>query len=938
MRVWVAAAVLFAAARAATAQTTLGNIVLSAQFDDRGLAAIVDADTGTYRFVHDDFALVIDGKSHDSRSLQAPAHTASRDRATYTWAAGAFSIDVIYEVRPDWRFVSNQLAIRSPGAANHRVDEVIVFRAEVVPRIEDVFVPKSARPSLGTGDYGGFVRFDGRGLLAAVQNPFLEFSRDGQAFSIRYRPRVEWRSADRSFLSDRGLLAPYRSSGRRIGAAMLPEWKIASVDSADGADQAEIDAFTHAVRAFLLHPPTRPLNLFVGWCANDYQIDVGTADGRVEYKRLIDRAAELGAEYVLYAPSNSDVSRREASVDDWRWEHVLWLGLGQRMRTGQWDPVRDPIPASIREMLDYAAVKHVKLLAYVYPVLPFAGDPSWLVTDRGRPYASLGNRSWQDRLINLLVAFRDRTGIGGYSFDHTFLTYPGTSSYAQWSGWRRIVEELRRRVPDIVVDGRQAFHLYGPWSWLAGSYPHPTFNDEQPESFVPFPDLHFDRVSADRERYTAYRYRNYEFAPSEIVPGFITHQTPRLDASGAMPSVRTTDRGVVLTPFRVRDWDALGWRYSLLSSIAVGGWNNVINMIPARDVEEYRAFSDDDQRWFRRWIEWADRNKQYLRETRTILGPPRIGKVDGTSAIVGERGYLFLFNPNARGLTAEFSLDPSIGLRDHFAPVLIRELYPLDGRLIGKPGSGVWTAGDRVSIPMDGQSAVVLELAPADSLTRPLLFGVPGTATADDDGMVRVTGVRGEVGTSADIFVMFPDGRSATTLHVNGQSASFSQTPAGLLATVRFAGTDFRHAQQIGGVDASFNGGIFSAAIAIPAWVFDQLRTRSRSAGIHWTAEDRQTTWLAPERLLLYVPIAEADDDRLDARLTIDGRLVPLQRAYTAVRPAKSTFTGFYADVSNLSADIPHQIEVRLPALRPGQFQGVFLDNIEPLYTDQLRR
>ena len=49
------------------------------------------------------------------------------------------------------------------------------------------------------------------------------------------------------------------------------------------------------------------------------------------------------------------------------------------------------------------------------------------------------------------------------------------------------MEELRRQAPDVVIDGRQAYHMYGPWSWLAGSYPHPTYADEQPESFIPFP-------------------------------------------------------------------------------------------------------------------------------------------------------------------------------------------------------------------------------------------------------------------------------------------------------------------------------------------------------------------------------------------------------------------------------------------------------------------
>jgi len=50
----------------------------------------------------------------------------------------------------------------------------------------------------------------------------------------------------------------------------------------------------------------------------------------------------------------------------------------------------------------------------------------------------------------------------------------------------------------------------------------------------------------------------------------------------------------------------------------------------------------------------------------------------------------------------------------------------------------------------------------------------------------------------------------------------------------------------------------------------------------------------------------------------------------------KNTFVGFFADVSNLSSDQPHRIELELPRLRPGQFQGVFLDNIEPEYTDRV--
>jgi hypothetical protein len=92
----------------------------------------------------------------------------------------------------------------------------------------------------------------------------------------------------------------------------------------------------------------------VGWCANDYQIDIATVAGRTEYQRIFDMASELGADHVLFAPANSEVSRREDNRDDWGWENSLWLGLGQKIRQNQWDPASGPIPASVQQMLDYA--------------------------------------------------------------------------------------------------------------------------------------------------------------------------------------------------------------------------------------------------------------------------------------------------------------------------------------------------------------------------------------------------------------------------------------------------------------------------------------------------------------------------------------------------------------------------------------------------------
>ena len=936
----IAAGLLCLGAAGSPEPVSLGNGLVSAEFGDRGLVAISMAKPGlTVRLPRDDFEVTIDGLAIASRTLPLPEREVAGNRVTYTWSDASYRVQVVYELAPGWGFLSKQIVVEG-GAKTYRVADVVVFDTAVGEPVASQFVPRSARPALGTGDYGACLRLSaGRGLLVVAQNPFLEFRRDGQSFCLRYKPDLDWSPTNGPFVTDRGLIGLYRMTGRALPERMLAEWKVGPPDGAAGMDEAEVEAFTGMVRAFTLARPDRPVNVFVPWCLNDYQIDIATPEGRAEYARVLDTAAALGAEYAIFAPTNSDLARREDSTDDWSWENLLWTGFGQKIRKNEWNPAAGPVPPSLREMLDYAASREIKLLAYVYPVLAFSQNPSWLTTrgeKAGRLYGNLGMRSLQDWLIETLVAFHDRLGLGGYSFDHTFLDMDGTSRYAQWAGWRRVMEELRRRVPDIVIDGRQAYHLYGPWGWLAGSYPHPTFNDEQAESFVPFPDLHFDRVSADRERWTAYRYRNYEFAPSELVPGFITHQTSRADDTSEMPE-KKTERGVMLLPYRVRDWDYLGWRYSLLSSIAVAGWNNVIDMIPARDIEEHRAFSDADRQWFRRWIDWTAAHKEYLRHTCTILGPPAVGKVDGTSAIVGDRGYVFLFNPNGRRLEAEFTLDASIGFSERGA-VQIGELFPNEGRLVGKPGIGFWQAGDRVSVAMDGGSALVLEIGPAPAGdASPVLFGSVGSVTVRG-GIVSIDGVRGEVGTRQEMLVAAPAAGAVTSVRVTGQPVPFARTPSGALSIpVSFAGAPFRHYQQVGADDPTFSGGRFTARFAVPARIFDQLAARRRAWPIPWTTEDYRTTWLAPERLLLFVQIAEPDPG-WEARLTIDGRPAELRKAYSAVRNEPRTFVGFYADLSSIAANREHTLELDLPRLRPGQWQGVFFDNVETELTDRIVR
>jgi hypothetical protein len=237
---------------------------------------------------------------------------------------------------------------------------------------------------------------------------------------------------------------------------------------------------------------------------------------------------------------------------------------------------------------------------------------------------------------------------------------------------------------------------------------------------------------------------------------------------------------------------------------------------------------------------------------------------------------------------------------------------------------------------MDGGSALVLEIRPAPaSRADPLLFGVAGAVRLQDKA-VHIENARAEPGTSPTVQVALPPGREVTSLRVNGREVSFSVAAGGLLsADLRFDGVRFRQYQPVGRYDPAFTGGEWSGTFTIPQRIFAQLEERRRAWPIPWTSEDSLSTWLVPERLLLFVQVAEPDDS-MAVEMRIDGAAVELKKAYSAVRAARRTFTGWYLDVSGLEADREYRVELVLPPLRAGQFQGLFFENVEPEYTPRI--
>lgn len=918
----------------------LTNRAIAATFDGKGLVRIDDLTLGwALAFQGDTSVIAVDGRTVVPAELGKPVVTQRDTQIVYSYGSGELKIDVVYELRPGWRFVTKHLRVHAPGT--YRVKSVTVFDATPGASVAD------SLPLRG-GRYGILLRFGKTvGMFACLQNPYNRISLDGTSgkLSLGYAPDMPWDAAWGPFESDRACLGTYALSGATFPARMLPEWRYLPKPEEYGKGSPAIDvnavlAMADCVRAFTTYKPTKSVRIHVDWCENAYQLDISKPEHWAEYERIIVRAAEVGCDHLLFSPHDSQLASLRDSRDAWGWESLLWLNLGQKIRKGEWVPGKDPLPAVVKQRLAFAKRHGIRLVPYVYPSLPFGQDPDWTAWVgrlKGSPkpggYRTVdtGMRSFQDWFVEQLVAFHRQTGNGGYAIDHWWIAYPEASSskYAQWYGCRRVLLELRRRCPDIVVDGRQQYHHFGPWTWLGGSYPHPMASDEQPGSFRAFSDLHFSRVSADRTRSRNFWYRVHNFAPVELVPGYMTHQTMRSDRHRKMRR----------DPYRRADWDYLGWKYSVISSIATAPYNHVVNYLPARKPEEFNAFPEADKRWLRNWLDWADGNIEVLRKVRPIIGQPMIGRCDGTAAIDGDRGFVFLFNPNYRPMNATFRLDESIGLTKG-GRFVFRQLYPDlgRGRLLGHPERGAWKRGEQVTLAMTGASAMVLELLPlGERVEHALLLNSVGTA-AVDGAKLTLTGVAGEPGGEANLAVLLPAGRKVGAMSVNGKSLAVAQSGEVVTAAVRFAGERFGKCQQVGRYDAGFKGGAFQGTFRVPRRVFEQLATRHKAWPIPYDDEEIEATWNAPHRLLMFVNIADPSDE-MAVSMKIDGQAVDVKKAYSSVHPqgAKRTFVGFYADVSALDPQRTHTVELNLPELEPGRFQGLFFDNVEPEHTDRLR-
>eukprot|EP01052_Picozoa_sp_SAG31_P007709 SAG31_NODE_371_length_16628_cov_3.741943_17_plen_686_part_00 len=343
---------------------TLGNELMQASFGGRGLSSL-SSPTLNVSIGKDEFALGLDRKNCTcSSSLADPAigHVSSNVVSfKFSSPAQKLLINVTYELRPQSAFISKTITLTDTSGTN------ITREVNSVSAMDGVALQSRGGPSVSTrmSQAVQFFRWNDShapatrtvGAFLTAQNQFV------QPPSLGWGLDQNWTTLD----------AAGGAAARVLDSAIVGLYE----GSTSQLELAEAAAVTKVVGEYLVQPSEEDatVKINIAWCENgenrlerrsfadagayrfglplaavccllsavccllsavccllsavcyaaagiDYQLDISLPDDRASYKRIIDRAAEMGITHILFAPRNSDVSSKENNTDPWGWEQL----------------------------------------------------------------------------------------------------------------------------------------------------------------------------------------------------------------------------------------------------------------------------------------------------------------------------------------------------------------------------------------------------------------------------------------------------------------------------------------------------------------------------------------------------------------------------------------------------------------------------------------
>ena len=381
------------------------------------------------------------------------------------------------------------------------------------------------------------------------------------------------------------------------------------------------------------------------------------------FLKTIDTFAAIGGDMIIFKPLH-----RHRKPDG---------------TTAYWNVLPDDKATIARQIADYAAQKGIAYGFYLGIAgghgeegnaagLPFRPEESrWKKLDaagRRAPDNCIGCDDFYEWWFQVHDNTIKKYQLSNWSWDPSLgsamncydETHGHIAGQGAYKGWRRCIELTRRLKesnPGLFIQGFYGTKHFGLWG-LKHTDQHEVYNEQ-----TAIVGTHHTQISDDRQNADGLRFQNYWSMRFRFLPTVLGHALVHRISEGEFDLEL------------IKAWDFSGWRYSLMSALAVSG-SVMPTILPVDSdlVPGYVAF-------YQKWSSWAKAHFDYVPYTEPFGEQVQPGCIDGYARIKGDHGFIFLFNGNPRPTAITFALGDEINLQQASRYELV-ELYPAENRCV----------------------------------------------------------------------------------------------------------------------------------------------------------------------------------------------------------------------------------------------------------------
>ena len=835
---------------------------------------------------------------------------------TAEYEQGPVRILLRYTLAPDAHFFEKQVEVSRADRVPFGILELGIERIRFTP----AFCQLIKDFCTGGRGYSGFydmcptalfLRAAKGGVFLGVENPVFQMETDGTEHRLWYNVGLKV-EAGQTYTSEPEFLGVYRLKGKKYSyeeykhgvSWVRPTHVLPPNPNHSRLDWGEIEAMQQCVESRSPAYASGCLEALNNWAGANY------TEHWDEYRQVMQSAQKMGIRSLIFASTFGLTEPGSPGTSS--------TNLDQHE-----NPQPDP---HIDRTLQYARQLGLQLGGYFSP--GDRGGGRWT-----SDHLSNARRDWIVERSESLIRKYD-IGWWGNDYmefnlrdnakDHGHIT-PEGAVYLQWRNLLDIYRQIRGRHPSINIGLFGGLTSCGPWSLQYADYANLPGVDSHDSSLCPFPDIHYNHLFGNEERMRSWYGHNLLYYP----PHKCRYSVGHLGQDG------------------LHVWgDPFGWRMNFFGALATS------TILEYAYIPVAAELKDEDVKFVRKWVDWANRNIKYLRVRKDLFGEPAIGRVDGYAHVIKDRGFIFLFNPNHRTIAARIPLDEWIGLTGG-KTFLLRELYPREGRVhFVDHDKGRAVYGREVTLNVPPQGVQILEIVPHEG--GPVLFGVAGSLRVDSGGEIELTELEAEEGEEVTIGVRVP--APAKALRLEGKTIPHKRLANGLLvARLRFEGERIQRellrwtangeANPIPNI-REYSRVQLTCQFFLPAKVSQILAAHEPKQKIK--AEDtmraldyqkrsqrlanadpyERIPTLDPSRLLVTIPTTYPETiERL--RAWLNGSEVTVKRFESSTGGAARRLFCHYLDItSQAKFAAENELVLELQGLQKGQFLGGYLDNL----------